>query len=377
MSQQFIDFGTFPDDPDADAIRTAFEKVQQNFNELFNTTTSVGVESINRTPGAGVTVSQPTGNVIISANIACVQFHTSTLSIGRGSNGGTDASITESSQVLWMDLPESISNVVNLDITGNANVGGNLVANKITSNTTLSVSGNANIGNIVTGKLTATGDITGANLNLTGYLSVVGNANVNNLGTGNITAGNVAGGNLVSANYFTGILNTASQPNITSLGTLTSLSVNGNANIGNIGTTGLITSTGNVNAGNFNTLGTVSASGKVTAGTVSYANTDGTNGQVLATYGNGVTYWTNLISGYGNSDVATFLANFGSNTITTTGNISAGNVSATNGTFSTIGGSLTTSAQPNITSIGTLTNISITGTANIRSEEHTSELQSH
>jgi len=34
MAQQNIDFGTFPDDPSADAIRTAFQKVQQNFNEI-------------------------------------------------------------------------------------------------------------------------------------------------------------------------------------------------------------------------------------------------------------------------------------------------------------------------------------------------------
>ena len=31
MAQKNIDFGTFPDDPNADAIRTAFSKVQDNF----------------------------------------------------------------------------------------------------------------------------------------------------------------------------------------------------------------------------------------------------------------------------------------------------------------------------------------------------------
>ena len=40
MSQQNIDFGTFPDDPDADAIRTAFQKVQNKFNELYTTATA-------------------------------------------------------------------------------------------------------------------------------------------------------------------------------------------------------------------------------------------------------------------------------------------------------------------------------------------------
>jgi hypothetical protein len=58
-----------------------------------------------------------------------------------------------------------------------------------------------------------------------GVLSVTGNANVGNLGVGNITADNLSGANLVSANYFTGTLTTAAQPNITSVGSLTSLTV--------------------------------------------------------------------------------------------------------------------------------------------------------
>ena len=33
MAQQNIDFGAFPDDPSADAIRSAFQKVQENFDE--------------------------------------------------------------------------------------------------------------------------------------------------------------------------------------------------------------------------------------------------------------------------------------------------------------------------------------------------------
>jgi hypothetical protein len=51
--------------------------------------------------------------------------------------------------------------------------------------------------------------------------------------TGNITAGSgtggtISGANLVSANYLQGTINTASQPNITSVGTLSGLTVSGN-----------------------------------------------------------------------------------------------------------------------------------------------------
>ena len=104
MSQNNIDFGTFPDDPSADAIRTAFTKVQNNFNQLFSANANAAVISVNRTAGAGITVNYPTGNVIVSANIACVQVSTSSLSIGRGSNGGSNATITQSSQTLVVDI---------------------------------------------------------------------------------------------------------------------------------------------------------------------------------------------------------------------------------------------------------------------------------
>jgi hypothetical protein len=57
----------------------------------------------------------------------------------------------------------------------------------------------------------------------------------------------------------TGTLTTAAQPNITSVGTLASLSVTGNANVGNIGAT----------AGIYTTL---SASGNASAGNLVLAN---------------------------------------------------------------------------------------------------------
>ena len=87
MAQKNIDFGTFPDDPNADAIRTAFSKVQDNFTDLYSGLQAQAVLSVNRTPGAGLTVNSPTGNVVMTANIACVQVRTSTLSIGRDANG--------------------------------------------------------------------------------------------------------------------------------------------------------------------------------------------------------------------------------------------------------------------------------------------------
>ena len=181
MAQRNIDFGTFPNDPDADAIRTAFDKVQQNFTELFTGMQDQAVLSVNQTPGAGIVAYPTTGNVVISANIACLQVRTSTLSIGRDANGYQSAVITQSAQELWVDLPANIANVTN------ANFSGTVTSNNFVANLAINSSNT----------ITAIGNITGGNLVTSGALSVTGNANVGNIGaaagvfTANVTASNV------------------------------------------------------------------------------------------------------------------------------------------------------------------------------------------
>jgi hypothetical protein len=127
----------------------------------------------------------------------------------------------------------------------------------------------------------------------------------------------------VSNSLVTGTVYTNAQPNITSVGTLTSLGVNGTVTAVNI------TSNTGVFTGNGAGLTNINAS--------------------------------NIVNGYGNSNVATFLASFGSNTITTTGNANIGNIGAANGVFTTVAGTLSTQAQPNITSTGVLTSLSVSG----------------
>ena len=60
------------------------------------------------------------------------------------------------------------------------------------------------------------------------------------------------------------------------------------------------------------------------AGNITSINLDGSSSNVL--YGNGVFAPAAGGGSYGNSNVATFLASYGSNTITTTGNVSVGNI---------------------------------------------------
>ena len=132
--------------------------------------------------------------------------------------------------------------------------------NAKTDNNTTAFDGGGNIivkagANLTTPNI---GNATGSSLNVTGTLTG------GNISTGGIitATGNISGGNL-SGTLITGTLTTAAQPNITSVGTLTSLDVTGN-----------VTSSGNV------------------------------SGTYLL--GNGA-FITGLPAGYSNADVANYL----------------------------------------------------------------------
>lgn len=142
--QKNINFGSFPDDPSADAIRTAFQKSQDNFTEVYSGLKKAGVLSIS--PGTGISLNSTVGNIVVSSNISNVNIRTSSLSIGVGANGKSTASLTKSSQTLVIDLPPTIT-TDNIVLTGNASFGGNLTS----GNATL---GNLAVANYFTGNLT-------------------------------------------------------------------------------------------------------------------------------------------------------------------------------------------------------------------------------
>ena len=165
---------------------------------------------------------------------------------------------------------------------------------------------------------------------------------------------NAATGNLV-ATLLTGTVTTAAQPNITSVGSLTTLTVTGNANVGNLGTAGLIVATGNVTGGNLTTGGVLSATGNVSGSNINTAGTV-TASQLISNVAIGtaplvVTSTTQVA----NLNVATA----GLATFATTANAVAGaNVSGQVGN-ALVAGTVYTAAQPNITSTGTLTALTV------------------
>ena len=213
MAQRNIDFGAFPDDPDADAIRSAFEKVQLNFTEVFAGLGDQAVVSVNKTAGPGIYLvnGSPVGNVVLGANIACVQFSSTTLSVGRSPGTGPgSATITDSTQTLYIDLPNTIANVT--DVVVSNSVQGNAIIGNLSGD----------FGYILANASSGNGNIDANNITLTGAV-VASNVSGNGAGLSSITGSNVTGqvGNALVA----GTVYTAAQPNITTVGTLTTLDV--------------------------------------------------------------------------------------------------------------------------------------------------------
>lgn len=372
---------------------------------LTGTTFSVNVDN--------VTTAIVSGNVVVKAN---AEFITPNIGAATGTS---------------------------LDLTGNFS------ANNITSNTNL----NGNVANF-------TGNITAANGNLgnlvtanfvSGTLTTAAQPNITSIGTlssldvtGNVIAGNVyANSGTIGASLLTGTLTTAAQPNVTSVGNLTSLKVDGVSNLGAVGnviitggSNGQVLSTngsgnlswisissssisngnsnvsipaanGNINlsaAGNANVLvvtgtganvnGDLSVTGNVNAnnftvgsgsgGNVSGANVISANtfiGNLQGTLANGTSNvaipaanGNVTISAAGNANIAVFTGT-GVNvagTLNATGNANVGNLAATDVTATTLGGTLTTAAQPNITSVGTLSGLTSGGIVNFTTSSNVS-----
>ena len=222
--------------------------------------------------------------------------------------------------------------------------------------TGINISGTTISANASQTQITAVGTLT--------TLSVSGNANVGNIGA--------------AAGVFTtvaGSLTTAAQPNITSLGTLTSLSVTGNINSANVTATHYGAATGLTGIPGANVTGTVPlATSSTTAGTVTTAaqgnitsvgtlTSLGVSGAVTAsTLVSNVATGTAPFTVTSTTQVANLnVASAGLATFATTANAVAGaNVSGTVSSATTAG-TVTTAAQGNITSVGTLTSLSVSG----------------
>ena len=254
-----------------------------------------------------------------------------------------------------------------LTVSGNI-TSGNFIGTFANGNSNVNIpTANGNINLTAGGNVTLIVTPTGANI--AGYANVSGNISAANItgphdgsgaGLSSITGANVTG-TVANATYATsagsattatsattaGTVTTAAQPNITSVGTLTSLTVTGNTNSGNV-IVGNITASGGILAANV----TANAGGFFAGSGFGLTNIPGAN--VTGTVAN-ATYATS--TGVGTLTSGTWNANvIGTSYIATLNQNTTGYAATVSG-----------AAQGNITSLGTLTGLTVSGSAQISS----------
>jgi hypothetical protein len=316
---------------------------------------------------------------------------------GNVSVGGllTDNIYHANGQPFDLQQAAGVNNQIQFNTNNNFAASANFTFNPTTD--VFTVNGNANVGNLGTAQVLASANVTApqlisnvaigtapfvvtsttqvANLSVAtagtaGTVTTAAQPNITSVGnltsldvTGNLSAGNANLGNVANANFFFGAGNnlsniqganvsgqvgnalvagtvyTNAQPNITSVGTLTDLSVTGNLSAGNANVSG------NLSAGNISTSGAAGAitmsGGNIAGANVIFANGftsngglvdfrtananvqlgsnanvylyGGSNGQVLQTNGSGVLSWVTTATSSsifnGNSNVAIPTAN--------------------------------------------------------------------
>lgn len=408
-----------------------------------NPTTTFGVTGTAYVSGNVTSAANITGGNILTAgimsstgNATAGNIITSGLITATGNINGANVNVTTGITVGSSGLTAT-GNVRGGNIVSDAQVSavGNITGDNLNTQGRVSATGNVvanNIqaGNIVstvvvnaTGNITATGNVTGANLVTGGIVTATGTITGGNL----VTVGAVsATSNIATAGFFIGdggflsnvtaVSNVAAQQIANGTSVLAVASANGNifatinaiGNVlvmwpGGVNVTGIFSATGNVVGANVNATANVSAVGNVNAGNIftsGIANigtllTNNINASALTsgTVGTDRLTGTYVINVTGNvSGTAATVTNAAQSNITSlgtltslavTGNVTAGNilgganVNATTHTGTTVSvtgnitggnlsgtsivGTLTTAAQNNITSVGTLTSMAVTG----------------
>ena len=219
--------------------------------------------------------------------------------------------------------------------------------------TGITASGNITGANfLTTGLISTSGNVEGANgvftsvefsSSITGNAALLTDLNASELNTGTVPAARLTGSyniDVTTANT-AATVTTAAQPNITSVGTLTSLVSTGNITTANLISTGVVDCTGNVTGGNIISSGEITAVGTVSGGDLS------TLGNVDAG-----SLFVSVLGGIYELEVDT--------TANVVGNIDGGNVNSAGEMLAV--GNIT---GGNIVSLADVTTVTVTASGNI------------
>ena len=326
-------------------------------NLTFNAgTKTLSVDNIiaNGSQLTNITGANVTGYVP-NANVANTAYSVSGANVSGDVSGANHANVADvANSVLGSNVTGTVANATYATTAGTAyNVSGANVSGDVSGANHANV---ADVANTVAGA-NVTGTVANAVYAVTSGTSYsVTGSNVSGPVAYATTANSVAGANVsgqVSNALVAGTVYTNAQPNITSLGTLSSLTVtanvsSGNADLGNAATASFFIGNGVylTSITGANVIGDVAnATYAITAGTA--YNVSGSN-----------------VSGYVSDATHATVAN-------TANSVSAANISGQVAN-ALVAGTVYTAAQPNITSVGTLTNLVVSGNANITTDVNVS-----
>jgi hypothetical protein len=301
MTQYVINIGTIPNDGTGDPLRTAFNEVNLNFDQVF---AAGPVLSNIRIANNTILTTNTNGNIVLAPNgIGVVQSNVSILpNTANIRNLGSANQRWNTVYTQYLDVSANLTISGNIIYNGDLNVAGNLtvngdlieVGNIVTDSKTIQLANTAG----TTAAANGSGITVGANDLIATYLfNSTANAWTTNIGisaVGNIAApyflGN--GSQLIGVRADTLVGNTLSSnvlfSSLTSVGTLTNLNVTGNVSaagnvIGaNLETGGLISATGNVTGGNLGSAGQIIATGNVTGGNLITSGLASITGNITA-----------------------------------------------------------------------------------------------
>jgi len=299
------------------------------------------------------------GNIITPSTTTITNGTLSAVTVNANTIGNTGSSIVGAVATNAQPFITSVGTLTGLTVSGTTNLQG--TTNGATINATTVQGGTiGNTGTTLTGTLS-----TAAQTNITSVgtltgLTVSGTTNLQGTTNGaTINATTVQGGTIGNSGAtLTGTLSTAAQTNITSVGTLTGLTVSGTTNLQ--GTTNGATINATTVQG-----GTIGNSGATLTGTLSTA------AQTNITSVGALTSLTmaGAINGQTINGTSILGTTIGNTASAINGNIHTGSAiyaGTIGNTGATLTGTLSTAAQTNITSVGILTGLTVSGTTNLQ-----------
>lgn len=351
MTQQYIDFGSFPDDPNADSIRESFQKVQENFTDLYTNSLKQGVLEVVSGFGLRSEDDRITGNLVLYANIPNVTVSTPyTIENGltnlrvkpRTSPTYSNVAIISDATPIDIDLAPNIK-TANANFTGTLKTANLQVLGKV--QTALIPEGN---------ELLDLGSNTNKwrDLYLSGNTLSIGGQKISSNTSGFIMTGSVVTDSIsvgtMEAETVIGNLTTTEQTLVTKLGTLTELAISGDTS-----SSGNILLTGNLDSYAVNAT-SMNCSGVFFAAEIEVTNLKFPPGATMDAPGGENSDMQIMFNDGGKASAVPGLAyNKTTSLLTIQGNVEGGNLN-TSGALSvqssaSIGGSLTTNGDINAT----------------------------